>query len=679
MALRIACLTLALLIPLALSPAAAEQSLSADTLKSVVSVLPVRPEQEPASAPPGVAPEGSGIVVRPGLVATAWHVVEGARRIDIHTADGRVLPAHLMAWDEASDIALLGVDARLPPIEIAPQPGLAQPVCAIGNAYGLGLSVTCGVVSALNVTDTGFNAVEDFIQTDAATNPGSSGGALVDRNGRLVGMMSAIFASGGDTNIGINFAVSAPLLLRVVDALAADGEILYPSPGWQLESAGREQLATLAAPVVREVKEGSPADAAGIAPGDLILQIGPRRIRTPRDSVAALAVLSGADAPLAVGLQRGGQSRKATLPPHATPAAAVAPAEPAPSGDCPHPAPVCLTRQAVFPISSFDPVGSATRIGPTLLVTSRHVVADRQDAIVHTPAGGRRASVIPSAYPGDLVLLEALDLPADGFIPSLAEEVRRSGLFYAVGADIARQEVRVFDPGPLIAPPAEGAELGRLHVRAHMQPGVSGGALIDEHGDLVGIAAGGGEGRFEAIPVKGIRALLFMRASEDALQITGRLGSALSDCATRMVQWQANPAPDGAGIALRDACHAAMNPGQLLEAGRILARSGDLDGAVALHGLAAALVPNSINARISVLVSLQLSGRFDEMTDHARRLLSLAPEDLQVLRLAIQSGVWGGAPGLAEQAYQVLETVDPQQARAARRFIDSAPPAPVRR
>ena len=674
-------LTTALLLALVSAQSTPAHALSADTLKSVVSVLPVWPGRAQAGAggSPGVAPEGSGVVLQPGLVATAWHVVKPAKRIDIRLSDGRILPAQLIAKDAASDIAVLGVEVELVPIEIAPAPQLAQPVCAVGNAYGLGLSVTCGVVSALNVSDAGFNPVEDFVQTDAAANPGVSGGALVDAEGRLAGMMSAIFASGGDTNIGVNFATSTELLLRVVEALISDGEVRYPSPGWRLEAAGRDQLATVAAPVISEVSDGGPAAMAGIAPGDVILKIGSRRVRTPRDALAALAVVPDVSTPLDITLQRDGQRRVVALFFDAAPMASDAPDTSESLGDCPHPAPVCRVRQAVFPVSSFDPIASATRIGPTLLVTNRHVVADRPDAVVHTPDGPRGARVIPSAYLGDLALLEVQGLPGDGFIPDLEGEVPDDGAFYAVGIDIARKEVRVFDPGGLIARPAEGAALGRLHVRSRMQPGVSGGALVDQRGELVGIAVGGGDGRFEAMPLEGVRALLALRTDTAAADVTRRLGTALSDCAAGMSVIQALTADESDRDTLFETCAATLNHGQLLEAGRILARAGDFDGAIALHGQAAEQVPNSINARISLLVSLQLAGRFDEMTGHARRLMLMAPEDPQALRFAIQSGVWGNAPELAEEAYRALVKADPRQAEAARRFIDNAPPAPVRR
>ena len=676
----------AVLLALAAVEAGPARALPPETLRSVVSVLPVWPgrAQGGAGSRPGAAPEGSGVVLRPGLAATAWHAVEPARRIDIRDSDGRILPARLIAGDAASDIAVLAVDPALPPIRVAPAPRLAQPVCAIANAYGLGLSVTCGVVSALGVTDAGFNPVEDFVQTDAAANPGSSGGALVDADGRLVGMMSAIFAAKGDTDIGINFAVSTALLLRVADALAAEGKVRYPLPGWRLRKAGRDRLARLAAPVVARVSAGGPAAQAGIAPGDAVVGIGARRVRTPRDAIAALALIRDLAIPVDIALERGGRRRVVAL-------ALDAPAPPKPrepaaergTADCPHPAPVCRARQAVFPVSGFDPAASATRIGPALLVTNRHVVGDRADAVVHTPDGPRTATVVPSSWRGDLALLSVPGLPAGGFVPDIAGDAPTDAgpdaRFYAVGADIARKQVRVFAPGGLIAGPAAGAALGRLHVRARMQPGVSGGALVDGRGKLAGIAVGGGEGRFEAIPLAGVRALLAGRADAGAAEVTRRLGRALADCAARIDAFRPRAAAKAERDALSRACAAGANHGQLLEAGRKLARAGDFEGAVAMHGAAAGQVPNSINARVSLLVSLQLAGRFAEMTGHARRAMRMAPKDARILRFAIQSGVWGGAPELAEEAYRALLEADPRQARAARRFIDNAPPAPRRR
>ena len=672
---------MALLVVVAGGPPRAAHAFPEETLRSVVSVLPVWPgrAQGGRGGPPGVAPEGSGVVLYSGIIATAWHVVEPAERIDVRLSDGRVVPARLIAQDAASDIAVLGVDIAQPAIPVGPAPRLTQPVCTIGNAYGLGLSATCGVVSALGVSSAGFNPVEDFVQTDAASNPGVSGGALVDADGRLVGMMSAIFASGADTNIGINFAVSTDLLMRVVDALITDGDVRYPSPGWRLEPPGRSQLAARAAPLVRALDDAGAAAQAGVRPGDAVIEIGDRTIRTPRDAIAALAILPQGQNAVDVTLERDGQRQTVTLVFGDAPAAAARDDEPDVLGDCPHPPAVCRVRQAVFPVSSFDPIASATRIGPSLLVTNRHVVADRSDAVVHTPDGPRGARVLASAYPGDLALLEVEGLPEGGFVPELGDDAESGAGFYAVGADVARQEVRVFDPGGLIAPPAEGATLGRIHTFARMQPGVSGGAFVDAEGDLVGIAVGGGDGRFEAIPIAQVRRLLALRDDSEAKSVTRRLGTALSDCVGHIDGVQPRAAEPAVLKAIAETCAAAQNHGQLLEAGRVLSQAGNFEAAIALHGDAVEQVPNSINARISLLVSLQLAGRFDEMTGHARWLKEMAPDDPQALRFAIQSGVWGGAPELAEEGYQALLAADPRQAEAARRFIDNAPPAPPRR
>ncbi|MYI67830.1 MAG: trypsin-like serine protease [Boseongicola sp. SB0673_bin_14] len=671
---------LCLAVAFALAGIGTAGAVSPETMNSVVSVLPHwpgRPQGGPG-APPGASPEGSGIALRPSVIATAWHIVERAERIEVRLADGRMLPASLIARDPLSDIALLRVDASLAPFDSASDSVLADPVCAIGNSFGLGLSVTCGVVSAIQVSNAGFNAVEDFVQTDAAINPGASGGALVDRQGRLVGMVSAIFASKGDTSTGVGFAVSAELLWRVAEALLADGKASYPSPGWRLEVPRRNQLARLAAPVVTALRVGGPAEEAGVRKGDLVAAVGERRTRSPRDAISALAVLPESDRTVELTILRGNSELKIALPLRSgtiVESGAVSPQ--ASHGDCPHPPAVCIMRQAVFPVSSFDPMASATRIASTLLVTNRHVVGNRTDGMVHTPDGPRRAEVVASDYLGDLVLLSVNGLPEGGHVPTLNDDAVGATQLYVVGADVSRQEVRVLDPGTLIAKPAKGAELGRIHVTARMQPGFSGGALVDENGNLVGIAVGGGEGRYEAIPLAQVAKLLDGRNSDAAPELTEWLGRAFANCAN-----QIDAAESGAKVepqTVVDICSTAFNQGQLLEAGRMLARSGAFDGAAALHGQAVRQTPNSINARLSLLASMQLSARFEEMIEHAQWLIGMTPDDPRALRIAIQSGVWGDVPELAEEAYRLLLDADPRQARAARRFIDSAPPAPLPR
>ncbi len=193
---------------------------------SVVSVQPTWPgySRPGFGAPAGTAPEGTGVaILEPGLIITAAHVVARATEVAVRDHQGRRVPAEILAIDPASDLALLKTELPLVPIIIAEErPATGAHVCAIANAFGLDLSITCGIVSARARSGIGFNPIEDFIQTDAAVNPGASGGALVDEEGRLVGLLSAIFTKESDANAGVNFAVSSELLLtRVKGMLAA--------------------------------------------------------------------------------------------------------------------------------------------------------------------------------------------------------------------------------------------------------------------------------------------------------------------------------------------------------------------------------------------------------------------------------------------------------------------------
>ncbi|MGI9521398.1 MAG: trypsin-like peptidase domain-containing protein [Hyphomicrobiaceae bacterium] len=660
-----------------------------DSLKSVVSVLPIRSGQSEnlSDSKRGAVPEGSGVAIfEGGYVATAWHVVRSAPRINVRLSNGRILPAQLVGKDAKSDIALLKVAADLAPLKPIAQLALAQRVCAIANAYGLGLSVTCGVVSALNVSNAGINAVEDFIQTDAAINPGSSGGALVDENGQLVGLISAIFASKSDTNIGVNFAVSTSLLRRVAHALMTHGEVAYVRAGWQLASLPRSMLRKTVGVRVGEVASGSPADVAGIRRDDIVLSIGSRRVTTPKSAVGALALAAPGDT-VQVTFERNGASQATQLAfvqsrQQSTTSETAHPA----SSDCTSPEAVCAVRQAVFPIESFDPLASAVRIGRRHLVTNRHAVGNRKHAIVFTPNGPQKARVEPSNYRGDLVVLEVDDLPTEGLIlvpPAHPPKLRQSEDYYVVGADIARKMVRVFEPGRLIAVPANNAVLGRIHVTAEMQPGVSGGALVNASGQLVGIAVGGGEGRNEAVPISHVAKVLTGRDAPDAEEVFANLGQALEACAAALEK--AHRVRRGQQLALKTIavlkrdCRASGNAGQYLKAARHLAYARQHDAAIEISNEAVKQVPNSINARLSHLVALQLAGRFAEMLPHARWVTSMAPNDPRVLRFGIQAGVWGGDSALAEASYTKLKIADPRQAQAARRFLDRPPPTPRRR
>ena len=148
---------------------------------------------------------------------TAAHVISRATEIEIVTEDGMRHAATVVAVDNQRDIAILKTDLRRRPITLRlTDPAIGEHGCAIGNSFGLGLGISCGVVSAIHRTDVGFNAIEDFVQTDAAINPGGSGGALVDAEGRLIGMIDGIFTKEADIDAGVNFAVSVPLLIESI-------------------------------------------------------------------------------------------------------------------------------------------------------------------------------------------------------------------------------------------------------------------------------------------------------------------------------------------------------------------------------------------------------------------------------------------------------------------------------
>ena len=264
---------------LAAGPAAA---FDPSALESVVSVLPDWPSDQPLPE----RPEGSGVaILAGGYIATNGHVLGDAKSLRVRLADGRILAAEIVGVDRLTDIALIKAPVELPLREIAPPPPLGATVCAIGNPFGLGLSVSCGVVSAVHRTGTGFNPIEDFIQTDATVNPGASGGALLDADGRLVGMISAIFTKGADADIGVNFAASVGLVMRVVEDLAQHGRVIRGQSG--LRVADLDEAERTGARITRVVPGGS-ADAAGLAAGDVITAIGTRAIRRASDVTSAI-------------------------------------------------------------------------------------------------------------------------------------------------------------------------------------------------------------------------------------------------------------------------------------------------------------------------------------------------------------------------------------------------------
>ena len=263
-----------------------------DILDSVVSVIPLwRGQTRNETGKPWEEPEGTAVAIKPGgYLVTSLHVIRRAVSVSVRRADGRFLAAEIIGGDPLTDIALLKVaeDIKVPPS--GPEPELGAPVCTVGNQFGLGLSVTCGVVSATHRTGIGFNAIEDFIQTDAVVNPGASGGALLDGEGRLIGMLSAIFTKESDANLGVNFAASLRLVMRVVEDLIALGRVVRGRSGLRVADLPERDRGRGAGALIKRVSKGGAADTAGLAAGDVILRIGARAIIKASDVTSEIGM-----------------------------------------------------------------------------------------------------------------------------------------------------------------------------------------------------------------------------------------------------------------------------------------------------------------------------------------------------------------------------------------------------
>ena len=226
---------------------------------------------------------GSGVIVdvQRGYVLTANHVVANATAVQIRTKDGRKFAGRVVGRDAPTDIALLQIKepAGLKAIALGDSDALqvGDFVIAVGNPFGLGQTVTSGLVSALGRTGLGKHGYEDFIQTDAAINPGNSGGALINLRGELVGINTAIISPGGG-NVGIGFAVPINMARKVMDQLAITGRVERGRIGIALEDL--EEPGTTQGARIKEVTPGSPAERAGLCRGDIILKANDLPIRS---------------------------------------------------------------------------------------------------------------------------------------------------------------------------------------------------------------------------------------------------------------------------------------------------------------------------------------------------------------------------------------------------------------
>jgi serine protease DegQ len=235
------------------------------------------PNEEPSSS------LGSGVIVSPqGIILTNHHVIEGADEIEVAFADGRKRNAKLIGSDPETDIAVLKIDATdLPsPITLGKMESVqvGDVVLAIGNPFGVGQTVTSGIVSALGRNQLGINTFENFIQTDAAINPGNSGGALVDTKGNLIGINTAIYSRSGG-NMGIGFAIPINTAKQVMESILTSGSVTRGWIGVEPQNLSKELAESLNLPkdttgvLISGVLEGGPADKAGMKPGDVLTQV----------------------------------------------------------------------------------------------------------------------------------------------------------------------------------------------------------------------------------------------------------------------------------------------------------------------------------------------------------------------------------------------------------------------
>src|SRR2546426_2351232 len=263
---------------------------------------------------------GSGVIVSSsGYVLTNHHVVEAADEIEVALADGKKLLAKVVGNDPETDLAVLRLDAEnLPAIGFGSSDALrvGDVVLAIGNPFGVGQTVTSGIVSALGRTGLGINTFENFIQTDAAINPGNSGGALVDAAGNLIGINTAIFSRSGGS-MGIGFAIPVSTAKMVLEQIVRSGSVTRGWIGVEVQEitppvAESFKLGGTRGALIAGVLRGGPADKAGIKPGDVLLEVQGKPVADPAAMLNLIAALAPGSA-ATMKVKRQGQDMDASV------------------------------------------------------------------------------------------------------------------------------------------------------------------------------------------------------------------------------------------------------------------------------------------------------------------------------------------------------------------------------
>ena len=269
---------------------------------------------------------GSGVIISTtGYILTNNHVVEGADEIEVILNDTRKAKAKVIGTDPDTDLAILKIDLdKLPAIVLGDSDTLqiGDPVLAIGNPFGVGQTVTGGIVSALGRNQLGINTFENFIQTDAAINPGNSGGALVDVNGNLMGINTAIYSRSGGS-MGIGFAIPVSTAKQVLDGIVKDGQVTRGWIGVEPQDLNAELAETFnikpdavkaGGVIITGVLQNGPAAQAGVQPGDVITAVKGKAVGNVSQLLTAVAALKpGTPAPLTV-IRGGNQSEIPVTP-----------------------------------------------------------------------------------------------------------------------------------------------------------------------------------------------------------------------------------------------------------------------------------------------------------------------------------------------------------------------------
>jgi serine protease DegQ len=242
------------------------------------------------------------VLVSPeGYILTNHHVISDANDIDVALADGRKVKAQVIGSDPETDIAVLKIETKQLPTPITlgkvESVHVGDVVLAIGNPFGVGQTVTSGIVSALGRDHVGINTFENFIQTDAAINPGNSGGALIDTRGNLIGINTAIYSNNG-SSMGIGFAIPINLAKQVMESILTNGSVSRGWIGVEPQNLSKELSESLGLPdnsvgvLISGVLEGGPAARAGVKPGDVLSAVNGSSIKDVRGLLNQIAQIT---------------------------------------------------------------------------------------------------------------------------------------------------------------------------------------------------------------------------------------------------------------------------------------------------------------------------------------------------------------------------------------------------